>query len=46
LESHEELLNKKLMQLHEELGPVPKDLGADIYDEDAPIRDLTKDVLI
>jgi hypothetical protein len=47
LESHkEELSNEELMQLHEELGLVPKDPEADICDEDGPIQDLMKDVLM
>jgi hypothetical protein len=41
----EELSNKKKMQLHEELGLVPKDPVTDICDEDAPIWDLTKTFL-
>jgi hypothetical protein len=34
------------VQLHEELGLVAKDPGADIFDEEAPIQDVTKDVLM
>jgi hypothetical protein len=34
------------MQLHEEFCPVPKDPEADVCGGGAPIRDLTKDVLM
>jgi hypothetical protein len=47
LELHkEELSNKELIQLYEELGLVCKDPEADICDENASIWDLTKDNLM
>jgi hypothetical protein len=47
LESHkEELSDEELMQLHEELGLVPKDPEADVCDEDAPVQNLPRDILM
>jgi hypothetical protein len=47
LESHkEEMSNEELMHLHELLVLVPMYPEADICDENVPIQDMTKDVLM